>query len=117
MQSDTSLDILLRQCRLWALAAMLSFALSLCVFFLGIRSDSFNRLIPFAIFLTAILWLGTTALYRHSYVRLRTAMGKKIGLLEFLATNFVFILFPFVYRKLKKEVESFQAGRPKNQQS
>jgi len=52
------------------------------------------------------IWIGTTSLSRHTLIRLKQSMGKEVGLFEFVSTQFVFVLFPFTYMGLKKEVSS-----------
>ena len=110
-KSDKTLDKLLAQYRLRALIVIFSFVLSAFLMITGIRMESTHPLSFFTIFLSAAFWIGMTALCRHSYVMLKTAMGKRIGLLEFLSTNLVVLIFPVVYRKLKNEVTSFKAAQ------
>jgi hypothetical protein len=57
--------------------------------------------------LSGFLWIGSTSLCRHSLVLLKDEVGQKIDIREFLATQFVFFLFPFTYRKVKREVWHF----------
>jgi hypothetical protein len=108
-KSGKTLDRMLAQYRRRALITIFSFVLSAVLMILGFRAESTHPLILFAIFLSAAFWIGMTALCRHSYVILKTAMWKRIGLLEFLSTNLVVVLFPLVYSKLKKEVSFFKA--------
>ena len=108
MKLNNALDKMLVQYRLCAFMAIFSFILFIFLMIVGIRSESAHPFIPFAIYLSAMFWIGMTALCRHSYVVLKTAMGKRIGIGEFLSTNLVVILFPFVYRKIKKELELFK---------
>jgi hypothetical protein len=110
-KSDKTLDRMLAQYRRRALITIFSFAFSALLLIMGIRAESTHPLIFFVIFLSAAFWIGMTALCRHSYVVLKTAMWKRIGLLEFLSTNLVVVLFPLVYRNLKKEVASFKTDR------
>ena len=113
-KSGKTLDKMLAHYRLLALLTIFSFLFSAFIMITGMRAESTHPLIFFAIFLSAAFWIGMTALCRHSYVVLKTAMGKQIGLLEFLSTNLVVLIFPLVYGKLKKEVASFKAGENNN---
>jgi hypothetical protein len=102
---------MLAQYRRRALLSIFSFVFSAVLMIMGFRAESTPPIVLFAIFLSAACWIGTTALCRHSYVVLKTAMWKRIGLWEFLSTNLVVVLFPLVYRKLKKEVLLFKAEK------
>jgi len=94
MKSDTALDEMLARYRLWAILTICAFVLFAFLVTIGIWIKSTHTLIPFAILLSALFWLGMTALCRHSHVILETAMGKRIGTLEFLSTNRAVFLFP-----------------------
>lgn len=58
----------------------------------------------FILLLTGFLWIGVTAISRHVFVMLKKYIGKEISVLEFLSTQFIVLLLPFLYRKLRKEV-------------
>jgi len=114
MTPDKTADSLLASCRLWAYTAMAAcFAFASLLFF-GIRREGTHLFIPLSILLSGFLWIGTTALYRHSYVVLKTYIGKRVGTLEFLSTNLVVILFPITYWKIRREVGLFKKGLLKN---
>ena len=93
--------------RFWGAAAMASFTTFLFLLAAALRSPAVNFTLLVMNLFAGFLWLGTTSISRHSLIRLKDTIGKKVGLLEFLSTQFVFILFPFSYRKVKKEVERY----------
>ena len=60
--------------------------------------------------LCGFLWVGTTSISRHSFILLKRYIGKEgeISILEFMSTQLVVFLFPFAYRKVKREVELYK---------
>lgn len=66
----------------------------------------------FMLLLTGFLWIGATAVSRHLFVLLKSMIGRKITVLEFLSTQFVMLMLPFFYRKLRKEIRSCSPRRP-----
>ncbi len=95
---------LLSAYRLWGLAAVLFFVMFLTSVF-TVMSIPGSNLLMFSLPLCfGFLWIGTTSLSRHCLVQLKQCMGKKVSLFEFVLTQFVFALFPLIYRELKKEV-------------
>ncbi|MDA8432682.1 MAG: hypothetical protein M0Z60_06945 [Nitrospiraceae bacterium] len=83
---------------------MASFAA--CVFFLlqVMRRAELSIALLGMSLLAGFLWIGCTSVCRHSLVQIKDNVGQRIGTMEFLSTQFVFILFPYVYPKVKKEV-------------
>ncbi|MEW6108752.1 MAG: hypothetical protein AB1632_06245 [Nitrospirota bacterium] len=61
-------------------------------------------MIIFIALMAGFLWIGTTSIYRHSFILLKRYIGREVSMLEFMSTQFVVFLFPFAYRKLKREV-------------
>jgi hypothetical protein len=87
--------------------AMVSFAA--CVSLLGAvlyRSEVSYVLLGMGL-LAGFLWIGSTSVCRHSLIKLKDNLGQEVGMPEFLSTQFVFFLFPYAYRKLKKEVNRY----------
>lgn len=70
------------------------------------RTDMLHFLITL---LSGFLWIGVTSISRHAFVLLKKFLGREISILEFLSTQFVVLLFPFFYMKLKKEVREYEA--------
>jgi hypothetical protein len=58
--------------------------------------------------LSGFLWIGATSVSRHVFVMLKKYIGKETSVLEFLSTQFIVLLFPFLYFKLKREVRAHQ---------
>lgn len=101
---------LLSAYRLWGLAAVLFFAMFLVSALTALSFPRLNFLILSLTLCFGFLWIGTTSVSRHYLVQLKQYIGKKIGLLEFVSTQFVFALFPLIYRQLKKEVTLYQGS-------
>jgi hypothetical protein len=102
---------LLSSYRFWGLSAVGFFGLFLMSMLTVALSTGLNRFMVVMPLFPGFLWIGTTSLSRHSLVRLKQYMGKEVGLFEFVSTQFVFILFPYTYRELKKEVSSHAGQR------
>lgn len=60
------------------------------------------------ILMSGFLWIGATSFSRHSLVTLKQFIGIKVGILEFISTQMVVILFPYHYIRLKREVAEFK---------
>jgi hypothetical protein len=98
---------LLARYRFWGAAAVASFMVFLFLLAAALRSPSVNYALLLMNLFAGFLCIGTASISRHSLIRLKETIGKRVGLLEFLSTQFVFILFPYSYRKVKKEVERY----------
>ncbi len=99
---------LLSAYRFWGLAAALFFVMLLLSMFTAVSSARLNLVVLSLPLFFGFLWIGTTSLSRHSFVQIKQCIGKEVGLLEFVLTQFVFALFPFIYRELKKEVALYE---------
>ncbi len=100
--------------RFWGLATMASFAMFLLLMAMVIASSGLSYAMLAAALFAGFLWIGTTSISRHSLVLLKNSIGKKVGLLEFVSTQFAFVLFPYMLRRVKKEVETYgRAGGQK----
>jgi len=102
---------LLMHYRFWGLAAMASFAVFVSLLVLVIVSSGVRYGTLAGALFAGFLWIGTTSISRHSLVLLKNSIGKRIGIVEFLSTQFAFVLFPYLHRKVKKEIEVFGRGR------
>jgi hypothetical protein len=109
-QCILEIDELLAMYRFWGMAAVASFTVFLFLLAAALRSSSLNFTLLLMNLLMGFLWLGTTSISRHSLIRLKETIGKRVGVLEFLSTQFVFVLFPYSYSKVKKEVERYSDG-------
>lgn len=108
--SIREIERLLSAYRFWGLTAVAFFALFLLSIFTAAASSGINYLLIAAPLFFGFLWIGTTSLSRHSLVQLKQSIGKEVGLFEFVSTQFVFALFPFTYRELKKEVALYESS-------
>jgi hypothetical protein len=110
MSGVNEIERLLSAYRFWGLAAVFFFALSLLSMLIAISIAGLNLVILALPLFFGFLWIGTTSLSRHSLVQLKQSIDKEVGLLEFVSTQFVFALFPFTYRELKKEVALYESS-------
>jgi len=106
--TDNTLDKLLAGYRLWGFAAIGSFIVFGFLFSIVIFAQEMNFIMLLMVLLSGLLWIGTTSICRHSFVILKRYIGREVGILEFLSTQFVVFLFPFAYRKIKKEVDLYR---------
>lgn len=88
--------------------AMSAFYLFIFLVASYLAAEHAGLLYLFGILLSGFLWIGATALSRHALVRLKHFIGNKVGMLEFLSTQLVALLFPFHYVRLKREVAEFK---------
>jgi len=107
---DTLLDKLLANYCFWSLAAIGSFSILVSLFLLALFMQAINFSILLMVLLFGFLWIGATSISRHSFVLLKRYIGREgeISILEFLSTQLVVFLFPFAYRKVKKEAELYR---------
>lgn len=110
-QRNCETERLLYVYRLWGLSAVAFFGLFLLSMYVLSSSAGLNRAMLITPLFSGFLWIGSTSLSRHSLVQLKQCIGKEVGLLEFVSTQFVFVLFPFTYRELKKEVSLYTSLR------
>lgn len=88
-------------------AAMVSFALFVSLLASVMHRPEVSYELLGMSLLAGFLWIGSTSLCRHSLIQIKDSVGQRVGMLEFLSTQFIFILFPYAYRKLKKEVNRY----------
>lgn len=101
------LDRLLTGYRCWGLAAVGSFLLFCTALYLA--HNSFDGMITlFMLLISGFAWIGTTSISRHSLILIKNYIGKRVSAMEFLSTQLVFLLFPYSYYRVKKEIESFK---------
>jgi hypothetical protein len=105
------LDRLVARYRIWAMAASGAFAVFVFLLIIVYRAEKLNLLMLFLALLTGFLWIGATSISRHSFILLKQYLGCRVSIVEFLSTQFVVLLFPFAYRKVKKEAEAFRKRR------
>ncbi len=107
MSQDNNIDVLLTNYRLWGLAAIGSFVVFALLLTFVITAHGLHFIWLLMILMSGFLWIGTTAICRHSLVLLKSYIRKDIGIPEFLSTQLVVFLFPFTYRKVKREVDAY----------
>jgi hypothetical protein len=89
------------------LAAIGSFAVFVCLIMTITAMQAPQFYIFFVLLCSGFLWLGATVMSRHVFVVLKQHIGKRVGIFEFLSTQFITFLLPFSYRKVKVEVDHF----------
>lgn len=89
---------------MWGVISVCAFLGFVALLSVAIVLEQEGMLIYFIMLFTGFLWIGGTAISRHVFVLLKRYIGKDISILEFLSTQFIALLFPFLYIKLKKEV-------------
>lgn len=72
---------------------------------LAVIQEKTDMVLYFIMLLSGFLWIGATSVSRHVFVMLKRYIGREISVLEFLSTQFIVLLFPFFYLKLRKEVQ------------
>ena len=103
------LEKLLTQYCLLGAGTMASAVLFCVLLIIGTSDDGVYSGLPVALLFLGMLWIGGTVLCRHTFVLMRTHMRRRVTGLEFLSTNFAFLLFPLVCLKLRREIKQLQA--------
>jgi hypothetical protein len=88
-------------------AAMVSFIACAALLLTALRHAEASYVLLGMSLLAGFLWIGSTSVCRHSLLLLKDEVGLRVEMREFLATQFVFFLFPFAYRKIKKEIRHY----------
>jgi hypothetical protein len=100
-------DRLLSSYLLSGIVSFFVFMVFIVLLSLAVILDKTDMILYFILLLFGFLWIGVTSISRHVFVMLKKYIGKEISVLEFLSTQFVVLLFPFLYMKLKKEVRTY----------
>lgn len=108
MRSDDTLDKLLSNYRVWGIGAMCFFMISISLLMFLVLFPSAPLEILYFVLLSGFLWIGSTSFSRHALVLLKRYIGGELSVVEFLSTQFVAVLFPLAYRKVKNEVKVFR---------
>jgi hypothetical protein len=104
MKKDDA-ERLLSSYMLWGMASISVFTVFILLLLLAIVREQTNMLLYFLMLLSGFLWIGATSVSRHVFVMLKRYIGKEISVPEFLSTQFIVLLFPFSYLRLRKEVQ------------
>lgn len=107
MSADDTARTLLSHYCLWGIAAVCCFSISIALLVVLAFVPGVSVKVLYIALLCGFLWIGSTSFSRHSLIVLKRYIGRELGMAEFLSTQFVAILFPLAYRKVKREVEAF----------
>jgi hypothetical protein len=80
------------------------FIVFLALLYLAFLSEKTDMFLYFLVLLSGFLWIGVTSISRHLFVLLKRCIGKEIGVLEFLSTQFIVLLLPVLYLRLRREI-------------
>ena len=97
-------DRLLSAYLLWGIFSVSVFIIFVVLLSLAVVQEKTDMVLYFIMLLSGFLWIGATSISRHVFVLLKRYIGKEISVLEFLSTQFIVLLFPFYYLKLRREV-------------
>ena len=106
-------DRLLSSYLLWGIISISSFIAFVVLLLVTLLLEKTDMLLYFIMLLTGFLWIGVTSVSRHVFVLLKRYIGKDISILEFLSTQFIVLLFPFLYLKLRKEIRIYKEKKEK----
>jgi len=100
--------LLLSSYLLWGTLSVAVFIVFIVLLFLLVKYERTGMAHYFIALLFGFLWIGVTSVTRHVFVLLKKFTGNKISTLEFLSTQFIVLLFPFFYMRLRKEVREYE---------
>jgi uncharacterized membrane protein len=106
MKKDTT-DRLLSAYLLWGMVSVFLFIVFVLLLLVAVAQETTDMVLYFIMLLSGFLWIGATSVSRHVFVMLKRYIGKEISVLEFLSTQFIVLLFPVLYIKLRKEVQAY----------
>ena len=106
MKKDNA-ERLLSTYLLWGMVSVSVFIVFVVLLSLAVVQAKTDMVLYFVVLLSGFLWIGATSVSRHVFVMLKRYIGKEISVLEFLSTQFIVLLFPFLYLKLRKEVHAY----------
>ncbi len=108
MSADSTVEKLLFHYRFWGMAAVCFFMISVSLLLALVLVPGVPVEILYIVLLCGFLWIGSTSFSRHALVILKRHIGRQLGMVEFLSTQFVAVLFPLAYKKVKNEVRAFK---------
>jgi len=97
-------DRLLLNYLLSGVGSAIFFIIFLVLLYLALVLEKTDMFLYFVMLLFGFLWIGVTSISRHLFVVLKRYIGKEISVLEFLSTQFIVVLLPFLYLKLRREI-------------
>ncbi len=108
MTTDDTVEKLLSHYRIWGIAAVSFFIIAVSLLMVLAFVPGAPVKILYVVLLCGFLWIGATSFSRHALVVLKQYMERELGMVEFLSTQLVAVLFPFAYKKVKDEVKAFR---------
>jgi hypothetical protein len=100
-------DRLLSGYLLWGMVSVAFFIFFAALLMVAVIQEKTDMVLYFIMLLSGFLWIGATSVSRHVFVMLKRYIGKEISVLEFISTQLIVLLFPFLYLKLKREVQGY----------
>jgi len=111
--TKSNVDRLLSSYLLWGIISISSFIAFVSLLLVTLVLEKTDMILYFVMLLTGFFWIGVTSISRHVFVMLKRYIGKDLSILEFLSTQFIMLLFPFLYMKLKKEIRIYKEKKEK----
>jgi hypothetical protein len=109
--SESNADRLLSGYLLWGIVSICTFIIFVVLLLVAVVFEKTSLTLYFMVLLAGFLWIGVTSISRHVFVMLKRHLEKDISVFEFLSTQFIVLLFPFFYMKLKKEISLFKGKK------
>jgi uncharacterized membrane protein len=100
--------LLLSSYLLWGGLSVIVFIVFIALLLFLVKYERADMLHYFIALLFGFLWIGVTSISRHAFILLKKFIGSKISIPEFLSTQFVVLLFPLLYIRLKREVCEYE---------
>jgi hypothetical protein len=106
--NEENADRLLTGYLFWGIVSICAFIVFIMLFSYAVVLETSNIILYFLLLLAGFFWIGVTSISRHIFVMLKRLIGREISIFEFLSTQFIVLLFPLFYMKLKKEIRIFR---------
>ena len=106
--NEGNADRLLTSYLLWGIVSICAFIVFIVLLSYAVVLEKSNIILYFLLLLAGFFWIGVTSISRHIFVMLKRLIGRKISIIEFLSTQFIVLLFPFFYMKLRKEIRIYR---------
>lgn len=111
--SEGDVDRLLTSYLAWGIVSICAFIFFVVLLSYALVLEEANIFVYFLLLLTGFFWIGVTSVSRHIFVLLKRLIGEKISVFEFLSTQFIVLLFPFFYLKLRKQMRLYKEKKYK----
>jgi hypothetical protein len=93
----------------WGTLSIVLFLIFIGLMLFLVKHERATMIHFFLALFSGFLWIGVTSISRHAFVLLNKFIGRTISIPEFLSTQFIVLLFPIFYIRLKKEVHEYEA--------